>query len=878
MDLGALGSRVRPINYYYDIGVVGRRTGVTIKPNVKKDADGMDNIEDFWKDGDTDTETKTNEGIASRSDEAPRIKYQRSTISGGTRSSTDLHDQDGIEHARRQHPQHRLAGYIDQIADELPEDLLSTPSSRRVRAGLAGLATRTSDGSNSTNIRSNLSREEALRSNPISTVSEPPFEEYSSPPFHFVKRKIDFSQTLSDVELEDDEAYILAAISTTQRVTTPPANIYGNRGFSTPDGNPPLGENMAYAALQYPRTPRGNNRNRSSDFGSPDIRDSMTNRSESRASYRLRNAQRHISHSAIANSRATSSGNIQVFDLEEGSVDYETPDDRFCSDDQFSIPPPPETPSSSSHGIAISKTPDYIANRALIPVPTTLRTRVTSDFNFADQRNQIYEAVPYEVEEPQDASPSGSILGSRASIQLFDHGKMYALEASQDETGMEGDLATQPIEQKIKSNRSKSKNTANVSVTVEVPDRQSRERLPSSPVEDVSRTPKPLRPRRAVSTIQRNAAIEVPKSPPAQIHNDEEAEVDTTRIRIMFGEGTSAVAETDRLASDRKESVSVQAKDKKALLQIEQEEQVEVPEARKKNKSKAKAVVPVKQRKEREASSAYVVEPVVRKVKQPEAEDESEVRRSRRTKFKPLEFWKNEKLVLGKSDNTPVPLPVVKAVIRAVPVERRQSEAKRKQLSCDQSSSSKVKSKTEHLVGKKRRRVDASESVNQDDDENVRRENDSGLFELDQDSSQDGSPQQCETLDDDGNTVIRAVVEEADSVHFQDAPSRQYKYHRGLEDESISSGIVRIPGGGVKPNQNAFASSVDSFLFFAQSKTAMLDKDAKHRAKSSKPSPVPDRTTKATSPISESEIVDQVRPLKSRTPVKYGSKNSTRRA
>ncbi|KAF9170461.1 hypothetical protein BGX21_008882 [Mortierella sp. AD011] len=821
MDLGALGSRVRPINYYYDIGVVGRRTGVTIKPNVKKDADGMDNIEDFWKDGDPDNETKTNKGIASRFDEAPQTKYQKSTISGGTRSSTDLHDQDGIEHARRQHPQHRLTGYIDQIADELPEDLLSTPSSRRVRAGLAGLATRTSDGSNSTSIGSNptsigsnLSREEALRSNTISTVSEPPFEEYPSPPFHSVKRKIDFSQTLSDVELEDDEAYILAAISTTRRVATPPANVYGNRSFSTPDGSPPLGENTAYATLQYPRTPRGNNRNRSSDFESLDIRDSMTNRPRSRASYRLRNAQRHINHSAVANSRATSSGNIQVFDLEEGGVDYETLDDRFSSDDQFSIPPPPETPSSFSHGITISKTPDYIANRALIPIPTTLRTNVTSDFNFVDRRNQIYETVPYEVEEPQDASPSGSILGGRASIQLFDHGKVYALEAPQDETGMEGDLATQPIERKIKSNCSKSKNTANVSVTLEVPDRQSRERLPSSPVEDVSRTPKPPKPRRAVSVIQRNATIEAPEPPPAQIHNNEEAEVDATRIRTMFGEGTSAAVETGHFASDQKESMSAHAKDKKkALPQIEQEEQVEVPEARKKSKSKADAVAPVKQRKERETSSAYMVEPVVRKAKLPEAEDESKVRRSRRTKFKPLEFWKNEKLVLGKSDDTPVPLPVVKAVIRAAPVERHQPEAKRKQLLSDQSSS-KVKSKTKHLMGKKRQRVDASESVNQDDGGNGQRKNGSRLFEPDQDSSEDGSPQQCETLDDDGNIVIRAVVEEADLVHFQDAPSRQYKYHRGLEDESISSGIVRIPGGGVKPNQNAFASSVFNAVIF----------------------------------------------------------------
>ncbi|KAF9348369.1 hypothetical protein BGX26_000218 [Mortierella sp. AD094] len=907
MELGThLGSRIRPINYY-DIGVVGRRTGVTIKPNVKKDADGMDNIEDFWKDGDTDNETKTNEGIASRSDKALQTMYQRSATSGGTHSGIDLYDQDGIEHARRQYPQHRLAGYIDRIADELPEDLLSTPSSRR---GRAGLVTRTRDGSNSTDIESSRSR-----------VSEPPFEECPSPPFHSIRRKIDFSQTLSDVELEDDEAYILAAISTTRRVATPSANIYGNRGFRTPDRSPPVGEEMAYADLQYPRTPRGNNRNPSNDYisRSRGMVDSMPNRPEPRVPYRPPNAQRYTSHSAIGNSRATSSGNPRVFDLEEGGIDYETSNDRSDSDDQSSIPPPPETPSSSSHGIAISKTPDYMVNRTLIPVPT----RVTSDFDFIDQRNQVDEAVPYEVEEPQDASPAGGVLGSRGSIQLTDHGKVYALEASQEEVGVEDDLATQPIEQKAKSNRSKTKNTANASVTAEVPGRQPRERLPSSPVEDATRTPNLARPRRVVSAAQKSATIEVPKTPLAQVHNGEEAEADTTKLRIILGKGSAAA--TTHLTLDRKESVNAQAKDKKKAqpLQIEQEEQAEVPEVRKKSKSRAEAVAPVKQRKEREANSLYVVEPVVRKAKQPEAEDESEVRRSRRTKFKPLEFWKNEKLVLGKSDNTPVPLPVVKAVIRAAPVEQHQSVAKRRKIPGDQPSSSKVKSKTKHSVDKKRRRIDASESVNQDDDENSQRGNDSGLFEFDQDSFKDGSPQQCETLDDDGNIVFRAVIEEADSVHFQDAPSGQYKYHRGLEDESISSGIVRIPGGGVKPNQNAFASSVayyviqgtiratiykntivlrqggrflvprgnqymienlsrkDSFLFFAQSKTAVLSKDTKNGAKSSKPSLVPDHTTKATSPIFEPEIVGfdrQTRPLKSRTPIKYDSKNSTRRA
>ncbi|KAF9378068.1 hypothetical protein CPC16_011485 [Podila verticillata] len=38
-------------NKYFDGGVVGRKTGLRVKPNVKKDVDGFDSIEDFWDSG-----------------------------------------------------------------------------------------------------------------------------------------------------------------------------------------------------------------------------------------------------------------------------------------------------------------------------------------------------------------------------------------------------------------------------------------------------------------------------------------------------------------------------------------------------------------------------------------------------------------------------------------------------------------------------------------------------------------------------------------------------------------------------------------------------------------------------------------------------------
>ncbi|KAF9987713.1 Centromere protein C [Modicella reniformis] len=53
-----------------------------------------------------------------------------------------------------------------------------------------------------------------------------------------------------------------------------------------------------------------------------------------------------------------------------------------------------------------------------------------------------------------------------------------------------------------------------------------------------------------------------------------------------------------------------------------------------------------------------------------------------------------------------------------------------------------------------------------------------------------------------------AIVEPKNYLKFHDDPGNQYQLHRGLENDSISSGIIRIPGHGQKPNQNAIFSSM----------------------------------------------------------------------
>lgn len=80
-----------------------RRTGITMKANVKKDEDGLDNIDDFWADEDENGD----ENVDELEDEQEHSE----------------HDDGDLSEDR--------STYYDQ---DLPEELLATPTSRRSRA------------------------------------------------------------------------------------------------------------------------------------------------------------------------------------------------------------------------------------------------------------------------------------------------------------------------------------------------------------------------------------------------------------------------------------------------------------------------------------------------------------------------------------------------------------------------------------------------------------------------------------------------------------------------------------------------------------------------------------------------------------------------
>ncbi|KAF9941049.1 hypothetical protein BGZ65_005384 [Modicella reniformis] len=130
--------------------------------------------------------------------------------------------------------------------------------------------------------------------------------------------------------------------------------------------------------------------------------------------------------------------------------------------------------------------------------------------------------------------------------------------------------------------------------------------------------------------------------------------------------------------------------------------------------------------------------------------EEGAARRSKRIRYKPLAFWKNERLIFNDKGPTGTPKAVLRVVTPHVPVEVLLAQ-----------------------------------------------------------SGEARQMQQGVVIDHaTGETITRPIMEPKGYVKFRDAPGGQYQFHRGLEDDSFSSGIIRIPGHSQKPNQNAFLSSV----------------------------------------------------------------------
>ncbi|KAF9939757.1 hypothetical protein BGZ67_008990 [Mortierella alpina] len=671
-------------NRFFDIGVVGRRTGITVKPNVKKDADGLDNIDDFWDDG-----NDTSIAPAPFQDQSQSQEGHRHRATSYHASSQPVAETQELELSRRQHPP-RINEYIDpefvdEVLHDIPEELLSTPSSRISRSGLNSTASNQVYTSASDRPQAQESRM------PSSAVHNPSRDEYPSPSLQAIKRHIDFTQDLSEAE-PGFEGTPIMNLGSSYRSTIP-----RNRGQRMEMDSP-------------------ESANRDLSQWTPNALPTAATRMNTR-----RHTPSHVETMPPSRIGGTISSHIRytgpskAFDLEfadSGSVSG--PDDIADEADQEGDDSPqlPETPSRASHSILVSATPVHL--RGPTKTSPSSKPRVTSE-----------EAL-LEVEDDRKVRPVPAAYQFSDEEGIRDHGHEDITIAS----GSQKDRRTvEPDRERL----------AEASV---------REREPTDPSNSEDDAPprrRMIRPRRAASA----------KKSESKIPDQAKRETSTRSNKPKQSKTKDPIAATTR-------SVETSGRESRKRKEPPQE------------------------------STTLTLVPLERKDK-PVEQDDSGIRRSNRVTFKPLAFWRNERVILGRSDNTPQPVPIIKGVVRAPPPEPAVGRGIKR--SRTKSSNRYPRSQPQHFD-------DGEEADEEDEDLS----SDPELLRQ-QGFAQKIHPQ-FECVDQaTGSIVVRA--ESKDAMQFQDVPGRHYQYHRGLEDEdTISSGIVRIPGQGTKPNKNASASSV----------------------------------------------------------------------
>ncbi|KAG0200352.1 hypothetical protein BGX28_006551 [Mortierella sp. GBA30] len=732
--------RVRA-NKFFEIGVVGRRTGITLKPNVKKDADGMDNIDDFWDDGnDRSSIAPGTLKDQSSSYDDDRSRYQAYKLGQRPRRV----DTPEIEISRRQRSQkvdeHIGQEFMEEFLD-IPEELLATPTSHRSRA-ILGSTSSHSDHSFGAEY-SGTQGDHALSRN--AGQHDPSADDYPSPSFQDIRRRIDFSRDIADPELE---------------MTTPKTNI-GNIFRSN-------GSNQALQT-ELTHTFTASNLSTTTIFTSsiPRLRISRPQLStvETLSTGMIGMDQKFTPLRYKGPSRAFDLSGFDDSGSHSGPDDVLSGEEVVEGDYDISLETP-ETPSRPSHSILVSATPEKFKRHMSSNNPlVSSKSKVVSNSVAIPREEQI--ALEDEHQE---------LVSSTAKVYQFSDEEPEPMQehdqADTDSNGLgaEESEAREPTLALADSERShgdvRSKRAASA-VNASHTSSRLMQAMQNIPITATATKQHSVRPRRqaatAVSTVRKtNPALDPVESQGSHRQSNAKRSLVKNTIHVMTRSSTRSVP-----ALPRKDYV--------------QETLTVVPVVHKNNDSE---------------------------------QDASGVRRSKRCTFKPLEYWRNERVLMGRSDHTPQPLPVVKAIVRAPPLadeHKKGKGTKRKRGNAVQSSRTKSHNAKKVMTRSSRDRIHSTDS----DGEAVEVEEggDSGAEQIklqEQGFKQGTEEQQFETIDHVTRAVVvRALAETKDTMQFQDVPGGQYQYHRGLEDDdTISSGIVRIPGLGTKPNKNAFASSV----------------------------------------------------------------------
>ncbi|KAF9116650.1 hypothetical protein BGX27_000569 [Mortierella sp. AM989] len=683
------GPRARA-NNFFDVGVVGRRTGITMKANIKKDADGLDNIDDFWKDDD-------------QSDQDNNQNYD------GDRSPPQ----------RMSSPPQRQ--YLEQ---ELPEELLSTPTSRRLRN------VPISRGSASSSMGLSL---------PGGNMYDNTADEYQSPSFHAVKKRLVFTNDSSDIE-PDQGDFQPATIQTKDLTTSSSPSLDKLLSASWKK----KAQIKANVALSSPI----NTLARPTTSTAVSSRPQMT--------------------SAAASQRA---GKPKAFDLGGDFTDQDDQDDNInqLNNDAYNFndvddatqdgldAPIPATPKRSSHKqLSTIRTPAEFKRKTKIALESKTKNNQSED-----------EGYDYIEHEPEDE------VDDRLRFSDEDEPFSRRVEENDDEDQEEEEEEIQATNRRAMDPVQK-KRTA----STKEPKSNNRSKMAAATSKYIPKGTK------STSDPATRTKGQKPSTKISRAGNVEDTDEDDRRVPF----------------STQKKSTSGKSKSTVATA------------APKKSKSSANKISSVsdgrgarntsyESKRSREIPVELVEVPIVPDV----GTDDQGVRRSHRTKITPLEFWKNERVVIEKDSAS---VPVIKAVLRAPPEESLPKGSKRKRATGSSSS------KRGTVLPLQRRRQKQTQATEEED------EIDSSLEEY-VDNSRNGMGLKDEVANKRAEVLVfgtdkvtsQVIAESKDSLQFRDVEGGEYLFHRGLEDaNSLASGIIKIKPGGRKPTINSNGSSMVFFV------------------------------------------------------------------
>ncbi|KAG0202887.1 hypothetical protein BGX28_004732 [Mortierella sp. GBA30] len=694
-----------------------------MKANVRKDDDGLDNIDDFWQDEEA-------------FDDNDRGDYDQEDDQGHSRESGTLIQQ----------PRH----YVEQ---ELPEELLSTPTSRRART----VPMSRGSGSSSTGSARGISDIVVLMSYrvlsfisifrisfstfditglsiPGNSAYDNMGDDYQSPSFHAVKKRLVFTRDSSDVEPDQD--YSDDRIQHTPRQR----QMQQHKGIS---GSPALDRLLS-----------ATNEKRAMASATSQVVSSLKARSTAAATSQAPGSSLARTNPSAAKMRATNQAPVGVansrrplgiqkaFDFGDdfGLADntgmnrrgvFEHDDEN---DDQY------EALSRSTKTAARTTARTAADFKRVSKVAPSSLPQVERDDEYE------YDDHVYHEPEPQDDNDD------RLRFSDEDENERY-VQKENDEDREEEEL---------------------------IPHRQRKE---------------PVQQKRSAST----------KAPTAR--KDKTA-------------ASSSTASTD---IPRKQHVSKKKVEKevyprkKVVVTAEQtdddENEREVPSSQTSSKERTKSALAKKGisktaefRRHHETPQELVLQevPIVPDV----IAEETGVRRSQRTKIAPLEFWKNERVVLGRNEDVPVSVPVIKGVLRAAPQEA-QHPPNRKRRRAGSSAQSMSRST---IKSRSRRRVqEPKDEESSEFDEEL--EKDRAALGR-KGFKEEFASLTAETLIFGTDKIVpRVIAESRYSVQFKEVEGGQYQFHRGLEDaDSVVSGTMKIKPGGQKPSNNGNGCSMVFYI------------------------------------------------------------------